>query len=183
MKNKAHDINNYIFNKEDIFILDANIWLFLFPAPSSSQRSYTKHYSAAFKKMCTNQVKIIVTSFILSEYLNRYCRIVFDARYKKIHSTFKQFRQSTDYKWVGQQAAVDAKSILEFCDKKDDDFAISNVNQVLDDFEAGVVDFTDGIIADCCLRHNWKLVTHDGDFTTGGIEVITTNQKLITSCQ
>lgn len=108
MKNKAYDINNYIFNKEDVFMLDANIWLFLFPAPSSSQYSYIKKY---------------------------------------------------------------------------DDFAIIDVNQILDDFENGVVDFTDGVIADCCLRNNWKLITDDGDFTTGGIEVITTNQKLITGCR
>ncbi|MDD5216006.1 MAG: PIN domain-containing protein [Methylococcales bacterium] len=183
MKNKAHDINNYIFNKEDVFVLDTNIWLFLFPAPSSSQHSRTKRYSAAFKNMQATKVKIIVNSLILSEYLNRYCRIEFDALYKGTYSNFKKFRQSADYQSVGERAAAYAKSILKFCDKKDDDFSVIDVNQILDNFEAGVVDFTDGVIADCCLRHNWKLITDDGDFTTGGIDVITTNQKLITSCQ
>ncbi len=183
MKSKAHDIGGYLFNKQDVFMLDTNIWLFLFPAPSGSQYGYTKKYSDAFKKMLTTKVKIVVNSLILGEYLNRYCRIEWNALHKQQYPDFKKFRQSADYKSVGQRAAAHARFILKFCDRKDDDFASIDVNQLLDNFETGAIDFTDGVIADCCLRHNWKLVTHDGDFTTGGIEVITTNQKLITSCQ
>ncbi len=183
MKSRAHDISSYIFSKQDVFMLDTNIWLFLFPAPSGSHHGYTKKYSDAFKKMLTTKVTIVVNSLILGEYLNCYCRIEWNALYKQQYPDFKKFRQSTDYKSVGQRATAYAKCILKFCDRKDDDFSTIDVNQLLDDFEAGAIDFTDGVITDCCFRHNWKLITNDGDFTAGGIEVITTNKKLITGCR
>lgn len=183
MMNKAYNISYYSFNKNDILLIDTNIWLYLFPAPSNSRHNFTKQYSAAFKTMLANKVTIAINSTILSEYLNRYCRIEWNALHKAKHPDFKQFRQSTDYQPVGQQAALFVKDILKLCVKMDDNFTSANIIQILSDFESGAVDFNDGLIADSCLRHGWKLITHDADFTYGGIEVLTTNQKLLASCR
>lgn len=182
MKNKAYNLSNYNFVKDETLVIDTNVWLYLFPAPSDSKRSFTRQYSAAFKVILDTKVTVVINSLILSEYLNRYCRIEWEALYKITYPKFKDFRQSADYTSVGQQAASFAKNILKFCSKKDDDFTGANVAQILSDFESGIVDFNDGLIADSCFRYGWKLITHDGDFIEGGIDVLTTNQKLLANC-
>jgi len=182
MRNKVHNITSYTFIKEDVLLLDANVWLYLFQAPSNSVNSFVKDYSTAFKNIQIAKAKIVINSLILSEYLNRYCRIEFEALHKTTYSNFKKFRQSSDYQLVGQQAATYAKAILKLCAREDDGFSVVNIEQIMNDFETGIVDFNDRLITDGCLRHNWKLVTNDGDFTEGGIEVLTTNPKLLRAC-
>ncbi len=182
MKNKAYNLSTYNFVKGEVLLIDINIWLYLFPAPSDSRRSFTRQYSAAFKTILAAKVTIAINSLILSEYLNRYCRIEWEALHKQRYINFKKFRQSIDYQSVGQRAAADAKAILKLCSKKNDDFTAANVTQILSDFESGAVDFNDGLIADSCFRYGWKLITHDGDFTEGGIDILTTNQKLLINC-
>ena len=38
-------------------------------------------------------------------------------------------------------------------------------------------------LTETCRRNGWKLVTNDADFTTGGIEVLTTNPMLLRACR
>ena len=39
-----------------------------------------------------------------------------------------------------------------------------------------------GELAETCRHNGWKLVTNDSDFTSGGIEILTTNSKLLADC-
>ncbi len=183
MKNRAHDLAAYAFSSGDALLLDTNVWLYLFPAPSDKQRGSAANYSAAFKKMLAVGAHLAMDALILSEYLNRYCRIEWTALHKAAHPDFKRFRQSADYASVGQGAALYAQNILKQCTRHDHPFAAVNVAQVLADFEAGTHDLNDGLLVETCRIHGWKLVTNDGDFTQGGIEVITTNPKLIAACK
>jgi predicted nucleic acid-binding protein len=182
MKNKAYNLTGYTFVKDDVLLLDANIWLYLFPAPSDSKKSLVQNYSAVFKDIKIAKATLVINSLILSEYLNRYIRLEWSALHKKAHPDYKKFRQSSDYSLVGQHAAYYAKTILKFCVRKDDGFSVVDIGQIMKDFETGVVDFNDGLIVDSCLRNGWKLVTHDGDFTDGGIEVLTANSELLRAC-
>ncbi|MBU1235380.1 MAG: PIN domain-containing protein [Gammaproteobacteria bacterium] len=182
MKNRAHDLTAYAFSKGDALLLDTNVWLYLFPAPSNKQPAFAASYSGAFKKMLAAGAHLAMDALVLSEYLNRYCRIEWTALHKAAHPDFKRFRQSADYAPVGQGAALYAKNILKQCARHDHPFASINVAQVVADFESGSNDFNDGLLAETCRINGWKLVTNDGDFTQGGIEVLTTNRKLIASC-
>ena len=38
-KNKAHDLATYSFTCGESFLLDANVWLYLYPPPSNKGRS------------------------------------------------------------------------------------------------------------------------------------------------
>ena len=53
MKNKAHDIASYSFQKGEQLLLDTNVWLCICPVPSDTSKIYTAGYVAAFKKMLT----------------------------------------------------------------------------------------------------------------------------------
>lgn len=182
MKNKAHDLATYTFKKEEPLLLDANVWLYLYPAPSGKAIGYAAGYSAAFKNMRNAGSCLIMDAMILSEYLNKYCRIEWAALHKTAEPDFKRFRKSVAFKSVGQGAATYARSMLKLCTCHDHPFASADVTRILTDFETGSNDFNDGLLAETCRRHGWKLVTNDGDFTTGGIEVLTSHPVLLRAC-
>lgn len=182
MKNKARNLSTYAFSKGEALLLDANVWLFLFPAPSDRLPGFANVYSAAFKGMLSVGALLALDALVLSEYLNRYCRIEWSALHKAQYPEFKKFRQSPHFGSVGQGAAVFARKILQLCKRHDHPFSGCNVLQVLNDFETGAHDLNDGLLVETCRHHGWKLVTADGDLSTGGIEVLTTNPKLLTAC-
>jgi len=182
MKNKAYDLTTYAFKKNEALLLDANVWLFLFSAPSDKAIGYGGGYSAALKRMLAARCCLVMDALVLSEYLNRYCRIEWNALHKAAEPDFKKFRNSAAFHTVGQGATTYARSILQVCTRYDHPFATADVMRVLTEFETGAGDFNDGLLAESCRHHNWKLVTHDGDFTAGGIEVLTTNPRLLAAC-
>ena len=44
------------------------------------------------------------------------------------------------------------------------------------------MDVADALLVEQCRLNNWKLLTDDGDCTAGGIEVLTSNPKLLKAC-
>jgi predicted nucleic acid-binding protein len=182
VKNKAHDLGKYAFTTGEALLLDANVWLYLYPAPSATPFVHAAGYSAAFKTILAAKAQIAMDVLVISEYLNRYCRIEWTALHKGKYPDFKQFRKSADFASVGPKAGAFAKNILALCSRFDHPFAAINVGQVLTDFESGAQDTNDGFLIESCRQHGWKFVTNDGDFTEGGIEVLTNNPKLIAAC-
>lgn len=182
MKNKAHNLAAYAFKKEEPLLLDTNVWLYLFPAPSDRPTRHAAAYSTALRDMLAAGARLVMDAMVMSEYLNRYCRIEWNALHKATQPDFKAFRKSPAFLTVGQGAATYARRILKLCICHDHPFANADVTQVLVDFEAGTNDFNDGLLADACRQHGWKLVTNDSDFTTGGIEVLTSHPVLLRAC-
>ncbi len=182
MKNKAHNLATYAFRKDEALLLDTNIWLYLYPAPSAAPAGYAASYSAALKSMLSAGSRLVIDAMILSEYLNRYCRIEWNALHKTAQPDFKVFRRCPAFLMVGQGAATFARSMLKLCTRHDHPFATADVARVLADFEAGATDFNDGLLVETCRLHGWKLVTNDSDFTTGGIEVLTSHPVLLRAC-
>ena len=185
MKNTVHDLSDYRFRKDDALLLDTNVWLYLNPAPSDQSlatSSLSRQYSEAFKAMLSARSLLIMDALVLGEYLNRYCRIEWNALHKRKHPCFKTFRKSSAFAEVGGGAADLARSMLRLCVRCDPCFAAADIDGVLADLETGSSDFNDRLLIETCRRNGWKLVTHDGDFTTGGIEILTTNLNLLDAC-
>ena len=182
MKNKAHDIATYSFQKGEPLLLDTNVWLYICPAPSDTSKVHTAGYVAAFKKMLSAGCCLAMDAIILSEYLNRYCRIEWNALHKQTYRDFKAFRNTGAFQAIAQKAATFARSMLKLCTCHDHPFATTDIARVLADFEAGSNDFNDGLLVETCRHYNWKLVTNDSDCVHGGIDVLTTNPKLLTAC-
>jgi predicted nucleic acid-binding protein len=182
MKNKAHDLALYGFQRDEPLLLDTNVWRYLFHAPPVKPSPHAAAYSAALKAMVTAGSRLVMDVMVLSEYLNAYCRIEWNALHKAVQPNFKKFRKSGSFLSVGQGAATSAREMLKLCARHDHPFATADVTRVLADFEAGSNDFNDGLLAETCRLHGWKIVTHDSDFTTGGIEVLTSNPGLLRAC-
>ena len=144
--------------------------------------SLSRQYSEALKAMRSARVLLIMDALVLGEYLNRYCRIEWNALHKKEYCQFKTFRKSSMFAEVGSRAADLARSMLRLCVRSNPYFAAADMDGVLADFETGSSDFNDRLLTETCRRNGWKLVTHDGDFTTGGIEILTANRTLLDAC-
>jgi predicted nucleic acid-binding protein len=183
MNNKAHDLAAYNFTKGEPLLLDTNVWLFLFQAPSDSYLTPAPGYSEAFKKILSAGAQLAIDPIIIGEYLSQYCLIEFRALFQnRPYSNFKKFRRSPDFAGVGPKAVFFAKEILRLCSRHDYPFTKIDVAEMLLRVESGAMDVNDGLLVESCRHHGWKLVTHDGDCTQGGIEVLTTNCDLISSC-
>lgn len=183
MNNKAYDLKSYSFSQGEEVLVDTNIWLYLFPAPGNPLEKFASQYSSAFLGLVNAQAQPVLDPVVLSEYLNRYCRIEYDGRYKKQYSTFKQFRQAAEFLSVASSAKAFASKILNFCRVHSLPANELDLNRALNDFAAGEADFNDVLLIDICKKRNLKLMTNDADFQRGGIEVLTTNPRLLRACR
>lgn len=91
LKNKAHNLSAYTFSANEQILFDANIWLYLFAPPQNPKAPFVAEYSAHFARMSKSGAKPVFDPLILSEYINRYCRIEWEGKYRTKHITFKAF--------------------------------------------------------------------------------------------
>jgi len=182
MKNKAYNLSSYSFSSDEQVLLDANVWLYLFPAPGKPPYNHADQYSEAFANLLKAQAKPILDPIILSEYLNSYIRIEWKAKHTKKLLNFKKFRNSSDFASVSSTAKTFAKKILSLCQIHSIPANELDLTNALASFSTGCVDFNDAILIDICKKRNLKLMTNDGDFNNGGIEILTTNPRLLQAC-
>jgi len=182
MKNKAYDLSSYSFSSDEQVLVDTNVWLYLFPAPGNPPHNFAQQYSTAFANLVSAQAQPVLDPMVLSEYLNRYMRIEWEGNYKSRYPKFKDFRNSSDFKAIASSAETFAKKILNFCQIHSIPANELDLQQALSAFSAGGEDFNDALLVDICKKRNLKLMTNDGDFQDGGIEVLTTNPRLLRAC-
>lgn len=182
MKNKAFNLSSYSFSSGENVFVDANIWLYLFNPPHNPQARFARSYSSAFNNLVRAKAQPVLDPLVLSEYLNRYCRLEYVAGFKNTYREFKGFRKSPDFASVASDAKLFASRIVGLCQIHSTPASDLDLAQALDDFECGQIDFNDAVIVDICKKLNLKLLTNDSDFQTGGIEVLTTNPTLLRAC-
>lgn len=182
MKNKAYDAQVYSFQANESIIVDANIWLYLQPPATQPTPQWAIAYTAVFSKLIKSKAHILIDSHILSEYINRYLRIEYNGGYKYSYKDFKVFRCSADGRKIAQQVVSEIQNILNFARPIDTLLSKFNMLEIMNEIQKGAIDFNDGIIVENCQMHGSKLLTNDGDMTVGGIEVLTTNAKLLQAC-
>lgn len=180
-KNKAHDAANYLFQKDELILIDANIWLYLLPPAAQPAPAWTSAYSGTFSRLLQAKAQPVVDALILSEYLNRYVHIEY-APWKTSYPKFKDFRQSVDGASILQSAVAEVGQILKSSAACDTLLEKIDMPAVLGAVQSGTVDFNDGLLIENCRLNGWKLLTNDGDMTVGGIEVLTCNKKLLNAC-
>jgi len=181
-KNKVHDAAAYPYQMGEPILIDANIWLYLLPPASQPTSSWAAAYSGTFSRLLQAKAQPVVDALILSEYLNRYVRLEYDAAWKTLYPKFKDFRQAADGSSVLHSAVAEVKQILKNSASRDTPLEQIDLPAVLGAVQSGTVDFNDGLLIENCRLNGWKLLTHDGDMTVGGIEVLTRNKKLLSAC-
>lgn len=182
-RNKAYDALLHQFTADEPVLIDANIWLYLYPTPSQPPPDWAiTQYAAVYSNLLKSRALPITDSLVLSEYCNRYVRVEYDAARQRKDIGFKKFRKSRAGRQTLSKAVAEMHNILSRCRLIDTGLASINLDAVLQAVASGTVDFNDGILLENCRLHGFKLLTHDADMTVGGIEVLTTNGKLLKAC-
>jgi hypothetical protein len=181
-KNKARNAAAYNFQAGEPILIDANVWLYLQPPPAQPTSGWATSYSNAFSRLLQAKAQPVVDVLILSEYLNRYIRIEYDASWRAQYPKFKDFRQSPDAANILQAAVAEIGQILKTSKACDTPLASINLPAVLGAVQNGTADFNDGLLIENCRLNGWKLLTNDSDMIMGGIELLTANRKLLQAC-
>ena len=182
-RNKVFNALKYEFQAEEPILIDANVCLYLLPPPGQSTSPWTADYSAAFKRLLAAKAAPVTDAIIISEYLNRYFRLEYEAGWKSQYATFKKFRVSGDFKNLAEDAIDEAGQILMHSAFQNTPLKDLDLNAILTETKAGTLDFNDAVIVESCRHHGWKLLTNDGDCCLGGIEVLTTAPELLSRCR
>lgn len=177
---KPRRIENYAFAAGDSLLLDANIWLFLYCPHGDPAAHGPAVYSAAFKNILAAKSRIYITSTVLGEFINRYCRLAHRLLLAKgaAPEDFKAFRRSAPFKQVSKAVADAGRRVLKDANPIDDGFISLDGVRILADFAAAKQDFNDLLIAEVCRRKNLTLVTDDEDFLAQGVQILTANAGL-----
>lgn len=179
-KNRATHIIGYSYDPVEALLPDTNFWLYVLPAPSESASTRSEIYADAFVEMQAKGSTLLLHSIVLSEYLNRYCRIEWNAL--GAPSDFKRFRGSRAFEAICAEAMQQVRRMLAVTTRVDDRFSELDLMHALATFADGTTDANDAILTEAGQRHDCALVTDDGDFRFGGIRMITGNRRLLASC-
>ena len=162
--------------QKDIFV-DTNIWMYLFGNIGKTNNRLVKKYSYLFNNLRKSKAIFHTDVSVISEFVNRYLRIAYyiycrnngDCDFKK------DYRKTSDYKnaWdsvchiVNHQILSIAKPIDAHYDSLEMKTILKKGN-----FDR---DFNDNHIVFLCKKKKLVLFTHDGDFKSAGINIISEN--------
>lgn len=193
MQNKAIDISGYTFRLSDQILPDSNIWLYLYSPAAVAYPHWLKPaimtYTKAWAALHQQDVTVWLDTVVLSEVINR----LLDEEWQRIdppnqgtqvrkYKKRKDFRCSQDYPGAARSVEAIARMVVADSKALDHPFSRWDLDSVLTDFGSGSTDWNDQLLVETCRYHNVKLMTHDADYVTGGIEVLTINPKLIAAC-
>ena len=166
--------------------LDANVLLYVhapFPTPDDLR---TKTYSAIFSNLVKSGSEVFVNTHVISEYVNRYLRIVHRAQDQegREYTGFKDFRECSEFEDVAQSVADEVYHILQAVNISNVAFDGVQIQNILDDLGPSRKDFVDSIIAADCHALGATLLTHDRDFAKyEEIDIMTSNPRLVGLCE
>lgn len=181
------DARKVTYDASNPILFDANVWLSLYAPPSGGNDPWAAVYSTVLKRIVECNVPVLIDTTVLGEYINRYCRIEFQAYEDYAHPnskrSFKEFRMQdfATYRPIATDAASRVKEMFEIpCIKRiNGDFAAMDMLAMLNEFAQGNSDWNDQLIVDICQRNACSLLTNDADFENASINILTCNSKLL----
>jgi len=170
------------------YFFDANLWLKILKPPINLSKRDIKYLNFVERfKNDPSKPKIIITSFLLSEVINRYLH---DVSYKRFCVKQKQENPPKSYYKQVYRTSSDYKNdYINICDDID---AFSSIFTLVND-ELGVkidlshvlqnpilsLDFNDQYYYLLAKLNGYPIVTDDGDFFVEDVEILTYNSVLI----
>lgn len=161
----AIDINltSYNIQTNESFIVDTNVWIYLFSPFSNTSYGYENFLTTAQIKKC----KLFVNSQIISEYINVICRTAYNQylRTNGLQSRNfkfkKHYQQTLDFKFYFQLACESVQNDI-LSQSKILPIKLWHVKESLINFHQ-LNDYND-ILYSKMLTNNLKMVSHDKDF-------------------
>lgn len=187
MAYKIRSIDN-VSKLKQWYFFDANLWLKILKPPIDLSKKDEK-YLAFFERFKIDPIKpkIVVTSFLLSEVINRY---IHDVSYQKFLKDNKVVNPPKSYyKQVYRPTQAFKNDFASICDDIDtysgffhpisDDLGTNiKLSQILQSPPASL-DVNDHFYYLLARLHGYPIVTDDGDFFVEDVEILTYNNQLI----
>ena len=174
------DIATHKFHPEEKVFFDANVWLYILGPQAGPSDSIARTYSAAFKKIIEAKCTLYVDVLVLSEFANRYARIVYENNGGNIfYQNYKKFRDSTDFHDTAQALSEEVRRLLKFSFPIESNLSCIDVPDFTNRLEAGHCDFNDLMISALCQSKDLIFVTHDRDFNDDPVSILTANMRLL----
>ncbi|MDE0014645.1 MAG: PIN domain-containing protein [Candidatus Poribacteria bacterium] len=198
MNHKPTRVGQHNFTLKDKLFLDANIWLYLY-CPQGSKGDWVDIYSDVFDRILDAESQIYIDVLVVSEFINTFARQEYklakeglelakqeceltEQEYEsaKLHlSSFKNFRNTSDFELIAQGIAAAVKQIMKHCSRVESCFTTLEMDDLLADYEIGNCDFNDQVITEICKNNGFTLITNDSDFKTQDIPILTANPNLL----
>lgn len=154
-------------NKDLNFIIDTNIWLYLYSDLHEDKEREISAYSNLLGEIIENEYEILITSSIVSEFTNVLLRadynIIKDQKTEDF--SFKKHYVGSDLylnKIKEINDLIDQILEIENVKRINDNFPKTNISNLQQRFEK--VDWNDSFIVELAKITNSIIVTHDKDF-------------------
>ncbi len=187
MGNVVEDIA--IFNplEDDLFILDCNVLMYVFYTYGGYRNKLMKPYKAFFNKIAVKNESILITSVLLSEFINSYIRNEYKRYLRENNYKPDQFDFKKDYKPTNEYA----DTIKEISDIIINQLlALPSVILCKDDItkkdipgmflNENTFDFNDRYYGELARHRKCYIVTNDIDFKNiDNIKIVTANNQML----
>lgn len=160
--------------KNKTVFFDANILIYIFWSPSPESKQ-TFEYASILSTLIKNEIQIAVSETVISEIINRALRLEFD-KIKEDGDSFKNYRDSENGRNT-QKGLYDSihKYILNRFQIISESITKTEIESFL---TVSKLDFNDKLIEQVCRKNNLVLLTHDSDFSSSDIDILSANPKL-----
>lgn len=182
--NHIFDIASYVPQKDEPFLFDTNIWMYLYCPLGNYNRKVIKIYDRFLKHLIQANSTIYISSLVLSEFFNAYCRLEFNIKKNKTPSKYKDykknFRSTKEYDNLMTIIKTTVKSqILKLAKRIDDEFSNMSIDKLFSII--GESDFNDCYYNIFAEQKNIAIVTDDRDFwiKNSNIKILTANKNLL----
>jgi len=176
MRNCRNIINveNYTPVDEDKFLIDANIWIYLFEPLEKSDEQMQEIYTNFFDKLRKANCNIYVTAQIISEFINKLLRIEFQIYKDYIKEMdpsffdtkkfeFNDYKQIPEYKkYIKYFSDIVKTKILMVSNRLNDQFDSINMDEIFNNIEE--YDFNDKYYIHLAENDGIKILTNDKGF-------------------
>jgi len=178
---KTIDITVHSFADTDKLFFDTNIWLYLYGPQGAPNDRKTQIYSNALAKAVRAKSQIWLDVLVVSEFVNRFARMEYDIHFpdRTRRPEFKQFRNHPDFQPISRAIVATVRNILKFATRIESGFSDIDINALLTEFETIPNDFNDQVLACLCKNNSLMLVTHDLDFKSKGVDILTANSRIL----
>lgn len=165
------------------YLVDANVWIELL-SPRSDSGNAQLNAVDFFYKIRSSPSRVVVTSTVLGEVINRIIRINFGKwkiKHNKDKSNFdikRTYQMHPEYKEDLKILYDDIASYKKGIDFVSDSFNEINPVEMLDECNHKM-EFNDYLYIQIAKKNDYAILTIDGDFLEEGVKIVTPNQVLV----
>jgi predicted nucleic acid-binding protein len=161
------------------FFFDTNILVYLqgpFPDPSDWR---TRIYSKLMSGILAQGGQIFTDTIVIAEFINLYIKILYKdlVRRRKASADYKEFRQTASFDEIAGAAGADLTGFCRSVEVIDTRIEKKEIARYCKTLRSGTLDFNDLVIIEACRRHSLVVVTHDSDFDSVDVSLVTANRS------